>query len=270
MTRLRQTALLARREARTVARAPGYAGLCVAAAAVALGVVVVTGASRFVPAVLDLLAPVELLVSAGAVALGHRVFLADRRSGEASLRATFPVTPRTVAVGVFLGRAVALAAGVLLALAPAGVFVALTGPDSGLVATHRGADSPLLYLRFVALATMFGLSVLAASLGVSALASRGRRAVALALATWLLLAVGVDVALVAGVGRGALDPGTLASLLAASPTGAFRGLVLETVADVAASGTLDAAARWPSLVGLAGWVLAGLWVTIRGLRATSH
>jgi ABC-2 type transport system permease protein len=258
--------LVARRELRTVVRARGYLLFAVVAAAVALGVARVGGTSGYVPTVLDLLAPVELLVAAGGVVLGYGVFVADRRSGEASVRSTFPVATRTVVLGTFLGRGVALAAGVALVLAPPMVLVWSEGGGSGLAASHSGADSALLYLRFVALATLFGLSVLSVALAASALAGRTRSGVVLAAGLWIAVAVGADLALIAGLGDDFLGGDALVYLLAATPTGAFRGLILETVVDAATSATLAAAATGPSLVGLAAWVVAPLGVATWALH----
>jgi ABC-2 type transport system permease protein len=261
-----QIRLLARRELATVARTPGYAVLAVALASIALAVVWAGGVAGYVPAALDLLTPIELLVSAAAVVLGHRVFVTDRRSGEASVRETFPVSARTVVLGVFLGRGVALAAGVALALAPPAALVAASGGGATLAVSHGGVDSVLLYLRFLALTTLFGLSILAVSLAASAVAGKVRSGVALAAGLWLALAVGADLALVAGVGRGILGSDALVTLLAASPTGAYRGLVLETVVGAATPATLGAAAAGPSLLGLVAWTGCALWVAARGLR----
>ena len=252
--------LVARRELLTVARARGYLAFAVVAAFVALGVAWLGGTSGYVPTALDLLAPVELLVAAAGVVLGYRVFVSDRQSGEASVRSTFPVATRTVVLGTFLGRGVALAVGVALALLPPMALVWSGGGGSGLAASHSGADSALLYLRFVALATLFGLSVLSVALAASALAGRTRSGVALAAGLWLVVAVGADLAMIAGLGDDRLAGDAIVALLAASPTGAFRGLVLETVVDAATSATLAAAATVPSVVGLVVWVVAPLGV----------
>lgn len=258
-----------RRELITVRRTPVFvvlvAGLALSALAIAWAG---SGAeSGFVPSVVDLLTPVELLVPVLAFAFGYRVLLEDRLRGELAVLSTYPLTRPALVGGVFLGRAVMLVGGVVIALLPVIVLVWLTaGANVSVFATHSGTDSVILYLRFVALTALFALVVLAAALAVSAVARSTRGAVGLVIVLWLLAAIGFDLSLVAGLTRGYIEVESLAILQAISPTAAYRGLVLQTVVQSASTTPLRAAAPVVNLAGLLVWLVASLLITMGSLR----
>nr|WP_233710703.1 ABC transporter permease subunit [Natronococcus pandeyae] len=251
------------RELRTVSRTRTFFVLSAALAAVLAGIAWVGGGVRagFVPTVVDLLTPLELLVPIVAVAFGYRAILGDRRRGELDVLETYPVTPREHVVGVYVGRAVGLLAAVVVPLALVGgaVFVAREEP-LGRYASHAGADSPFLFARFVVLTVLFALAILAVALAISALVSGTRSALALAVVALVVLLVGLDLALVYGLAAGFLGDSSLVYSLAVSPLSAYRGLVFES-AVITASGTgPQTASPVASVLGLVVWTGVSLAV----------
>lgn len=248
-----------RRELATVARTPGYAVLAIGLAVALFGLVAVGGggATGFVPAIVDLLLPIEALVPAVAVVLGYRALLADAATGEFAVLRTYPVSVASYVVGVLLARFVALAVVVGGPVALVGVYVGLTAaPDTGIFATHAGVDSPLLYVRFLAFVLLLGASYLSVAAAVSAVASSRRSAIALGA---LVLGGGVlggDLALLESL-SGGTAAAAIPDLLALTPNGAFRGLVFEHVIGVAFAPESDFVPTGRALVSLVSWTLIG-------------
>ena len=248
-----------RRELATVLRTPGYGVLGVGLLAVLWLLVAAGGggATGFVPAVVDLLLPAELLVPLLAVVLGYRALLADAVSGEFAVIRTYPVGVAGYVVGVLLARLVALVAVVGLPFAVIGGYVWLTAaPDTGVFATHAGVDSPLLYVRFLALITLFGAAFLALAMWVSAAATSRRGAAALAVLAFLVGTLGGDLALIQSLMAGA-DPSAVAGRAALTPNGAFRGLVFETVIGVSFAQEGNVVDVGRAVGSLAGWTFFG-------------
>lgn len=260
-------ARFARREVVTVARTPALWVLAAALGVVAVGVAWTSeGATAgYLPVVVDLLTPVELLVPVVSFAFGYRALVDDRGRGELEVLSTFPSRPRTVVAGVFAGRAAAVAVAVAVALAPVLALVWAADADAALAASHGGADSPLLFLRFAALSTLYALVALALSLAASARSRGTRGVIAVLAATWLALGFGADLGLLVAVDQGLVGDDALRLLLALSPAGAYRGLVLRTVVNAAAATTVDAAAPLASLLSLLGWLVGSLAVAAEGL-----
>ena len=257
--RLRGIDTVFRRELATVARTPGYAALAVGFGVALFGLVAVGGggATGFVPAIVDLLLPVEALVPAAAVVLGYRALLADGATGELAVIRTYPVGIASYVAGVLLARLVALAVVVGGPAALVGVYVGLTAaPDTGIFATHAGVDSPLLYVRFLAFVFGLGAAYLSVAAAVSAIASSRRSAIALGA---LVLGGGVlggDLALLESLSAGTAAAAT-PDLLALTPNGAFRGLVFEHVIGVAFAPETDFVPTGRALASLGGWTLGG-------------
>ncbi|TKX75107.1 copper ABC transporter permease [Halorubrum sp. GN11_10-6_MGM] len=249
-----------RRELATVRRTPGYAVLAVGLLVVLGGLVAVGGggATGFVPAVVDLLLPTEVLVPLLAVVLGYRALFADAASGELAVIRTYPVSAAAYVSGVLLARTVALVALVGGPFALVGAYVWLTAaPDTGIFATHAGVDSPILFVRFVALVVPFGAAYLALSAAVSTIATSRRSAVALGVLALLVGVLGGDLVVLRSLSAGAA-PGGIGGALALSPNGAFRGLVFEHVIGVAFApegGFVDTGRAVASLVG---WTAVGV------------
>jgi len=256
-----------RRELATVARTPGYAVLAGGLLLVLGGLVAVGGGggTGFVPAVVDLLLPAEVLVPLFAVVLGYRALLSDASSGEFAVIRTYPVSAARYVVGVLLARTVALLAVVVGPFALVGVFVWLTAaPDTGIFATHTGVDSPLLFVRFLVFVALLGVAFLSLAAAVSAVASSRRSAIALAALAVVAGVLGGDLALLRVLAAGA-PSSEIPARLALTPNGAFRGLVFEYVIGAAFApdgGVVDVGRAVGSLVG---WTLAGVAVSVAAL-----
>lgn len=253
-----------RRELATVLRTPGYGVLAGGLLAV-LGLLVAVGgggATGFVPTVVDLLLPAELLVPVLATVLGYRALLSDVVSGELAVIRTYPVSVAGYVVGILLARLVALVAVVGLPFAAVGGYVWLTAaPDTGIFATHTGVDSPLLYVRFLALSLLLGAAFLATSMWVSAAATSRRNAVALAVLAFLVGTLGGDLSLIGSLMAGA-DPSAVAGRAALTPNGAFRGLVFETVIGVSFAQEQAVVDVGRAVGSLAGWTLFGTLASV--------
>jgi len=258
MTRGRVFGAIAWREVSTVARTRSYLLLPVGLLAVFAGTLRAGGGLEggYVPTAVDLLLPLELLVPLVAVALGYRAFGGDNDDRPVLL--TYPVSKRSLVAGVFAGRLVGLAGIVGTPLAVVGVVVSrVGGHESRVFATHGGVDSPVLFVRFLALTICFGAVVLAMAMAASMLVRSGRAALAAALAVGVAVVAGGDLLALAGLTADAIGDDALGTALAASPNAAYRGLVLETVVGVATDrgAAIDTAA---AVAGLAGWLLASL------------
>ena len=248
-----------RRELATVLRTPGYGVLAGGLLAV-LGLLVAVGgggATGFVPTVVDLLLPAELLVPVLATVLGYRALLSDVVSGELAVIRTYPVSIAGYVVGILLARLVALVAVVGLPFAAVGGYVWLTAaPDTGIFATHTGVDSPLLYVRFLALSLLLGAAFLATSMWVSAAATSRRNALALAVLAFLVGTFGGDLSLIGSLMAG-VDPSAVAGRAALTPNGAFRGLVFETVIGVSFAQERAVVDVGRAVGSLVGWTVLG-------------
>lgn len=249
-------AAFVRREVATVAHTRTY---LVLAAAFALGLLAlswVAGAAGYVPTVLALLTPVELLVPALAFAVGYRAVRGDEERGELDMVRTFPVSRVQYLTGVYLGRATALVAAVIGSLLLVALLVGIVGgAKTDVIAAHGGADSVVLFLRFTFLTALLALVALGVALLVSVVARSTQGALALALVGVGLLVVGLDLALVAGLGAGTVSSGGLGAFVALSPSSAFRGLVLESVVGAVQGGSVTGIPTWQYGLGLLLWLV---------------
>lgn len=258
-----QTVLV--RELLTLARSRVYVGLVIGLVALAFGVVFAgTGPEiGYVPVAVDLLLPFELAVPAVAMALGYRTITDDAGRGELDVLETYPLPPWAYVAGVYLGRALALGVALVVPLALVGLFLTTQSPpDPATLATHRGIDSPVMFVRFGALTLLYGLVTLALALAVSALAWSRRTAIGLAIVVLGLVIVGIDLVLLRGFGTGWIADNNLTTLLALSPASAYRGLVFETVLYVAIDAESGYAAPLASAVGLLLWLGSTLALTV--------
>ncbi|WP_254863011.1 ABC transporter permease [Halovivax gelatinilyticus] len=256
------------RELRTVARTRTYLFLTAALAAILLGIAL-TGSvtAGYVPTVVDLLTPLELLVPIIAVAFGYRAIVADDARGELDVLATYPVSAREHVLGVYIGRAVGLLIAIVTPLVIVGGAVAFRREEPvAIYATTAGADSPILFARFVLLTIAFALVVLAVALAISALAGGIRSGLVLAIVALIVLLVGLDLALVFGLSAGYLPESALLEAIAISPLSAYRGLVFETVITTAAGSGPETASVPASILGLAAWLVGSLVVAAWALR----
>lgn len=243
------------RELATVRRTPALLVTAVVFGVLLVGLSVAGSTTGFVPAVLTLLTPVEVLVPALALALGYRAIQADAQRGELELLRTYPVTRSDTVIGVFLGRAIVLVVTILVPLVIIGILVWLTGGGRSTVfPSHGGADSSLLFVRFAVLTVGYGLVALGAAIALSAAARSLRAAIALGTGLVVVLVVGLDLSLVAGLATGVVPDGALQWLLAASPNSAYRGLVMQTVVAAVGTSGFRAAPLVANLLGLVAWL----------------
>ncbi len=252
---------IVRRELQTLARTRTFYVLAIAFAAVVLGIAWVGESVRagYVPTLVDLLTPLELLVPVVAVAFGYRAILGDEQRGELDVLETYPVSSREIVLGVYIGRAIGLLTVVVVPLVLAGLAVAVTESDAlPIYASHAGADSPILFARFVVLTALFALAVLGVAIAISAIVSGTRSALALAVVALVVLLVGLDLALAYGFSAGIIGDGGLVHSLALSPLSAYRGLVFESAVVVAAGTGPAVAAPVSSLVSLVVWTAGSL------------
>ena len=250
------------REYTTLLRTRSLLALAFGFAVVVVGLAWVAGTTGYVPATLNLLTPVEVLVPALAVAFGYEAVLGDRTRGELDVIRTYPLDRREYLLAVYVGRATGLLFAVLVPLFVVAALVATTGgAKTSVVASHAGADSFVLYVRFVVLTALLALVALAVAVAVSAAASGPRSAAALGLGAVFALVVGLDLAIVAGLGA-AFPADALPVVLAFSPTGAYRGLVLGNVLDVALAAAPSAGAPLLSLAGLVVWLVGSLGLAV--------
>lgn len=257
---------IAWREIQTVVRTRSYLLLSVGLAVALVGILRAGGGFQggFIPTSVDLLLPLELLVPLVAVAVGYRAFTGE--NDDRSVLLTYPVSSPALVLGVFVGRLVGLAGVIGAPLVVVGGLVFRTGgPTSRVFATHGGVDSPILYVRFVALTLLFGAVVLAMAMAVSVLVRTSRAVLVAALAVLLAVVVGGDLLALVGLTTGAVGDSLLGSVLAVGPNSAYRGLVLELVVGVATdqAGAIDV----PVAVGsLLGWLVVSLVVISFGVR----
>jgi ABC-type transport system involved in multi-copper enzyme maturation permease subunit len=257
--RLSAVATVFRRELATVVRTPGYGVLAVGLLVVLGGLLAAGGggATGFVPAVVDLLFPTEVLVPLAGVVLGYRALLTDSASGELAVIRTYPVRIGEYVAGVVLARLAALGAAVGVPYAVVGVAVWLTAaPDTGIFATHAGVDSPLLYVRFLAFVLLLGGAYVSLAAAVSALAASRRSAIALGTLALVAGVLGGDLVLLRSLAAGA-SPSTVPASLALTPNGAFRGLVFEHVIGVAFAPEGGFVSTTRAVGSLVGWTLLG-------------
>ena len=133
-------------------------------------------------------------------------------------------------------------------------------------ATHTGADSPGLFLRFIVLTACFALVMLAVAIAISALVGTTRSAIAVAGLALLGLLFAADIALVFGLSRGIIAEASLVESIAISPLSAYRGLVLETTVAVTAGTGPKTASPLASVVGLGAWWVGSLLVATLAMR----
>ncbi|WP_254807662.1 ABC transporter permease subunit [Natronosalvus amylolyticus] len=260
---------IVRRELRTVARTRTFALLTAALAAILLGIGWAGGGmeSGYVPTVVDVLTPLEVLVPVVAVVFGYRAILGDRERGELEVFRTYPISAWQLVLGTYLGRAIGVVLAVTVPLTLLFIGVVFTETERLRVyATHAGADSPVLFARLIVLAVVFALVVLAIAIAVSALVSSARTGLVAAALALLVVLFGLDLAIIYGFVAGPLGEASLIYALPLSPLSAFRGLVLETVIVTAAGTGPRAASPIASLFGLAAWTVGSLVVATLGVE----
>jgi ABC-2 type transport system permease protein len=207
-----------------------------------------------------------VLVPTLAVAFGYRAVVGNDPGGQLDVLRTFPVSRMETVLGVYVGYATALLLVVLIPLLLAGVVVALLGgASSSVFVSHGGADSAFLYLRFVTLTSLYALVVLAIAIAVSTIASTRRSAAVLGIGAVLLVVVGLDLGIIAGLAGGVIPDGALQWLLALSPASAYRGLVFELVVKSVGTSALEGPPPLASAAGLIAWASGSMTLAIRSI-----
>ncbi|AAV44856.1 unknown (plasmid) [Haloarcula marismortui ATCC 43049] len=243
------------REVRSAVRTRTYLALGLVTGIVLFGLAYAGGgpAGGYVPTVVDTLVAVEVLVPTLAFAVGYRAIADPATRGELDILDTYPLSTWSYVGGVYAGRALLLLTIVVVPLLALGINVATTaGPETTVFASHRGVDSPFLFIRFIALTVLYALSSLTIAFLLSALAGSRGRALVLALAGLLVLTVGSDLAVFAALDTG-VTTGTLGGALAMTPAGAYRGLVFDQVLYVAVPGRSAFVPTWVATLSLLFW-----------------
>lgn len=257
------------RELHTAARTRSYYLLGLAVGGILLGLTFGGGgaATGYIPTVVDLLLPLELLVPVVAIAIGYRAIPSDLDRGELAMLDTYAVSPATYVGAVYLGRAIVLSAIIGGALLAVGLLVAFTAaPDTGVFATHSGVDSPILFGRFLVVTLLFGNAVLSVVLLASVVVATTRTAIVAAIGAVLVVVVGGEAAILLGVLDGVLGEPTLTAALGFVPNSAYRGLVFETVVGVLSAGESGYASPLVSVAGLLLWTGGSLGAATGLLR----
>lgn len=262
MTRRDRLAAVVARELRTLVRTRSLLAVVAVFALVVVGVA--TGAvgapGGYVSLTLDLLTAVEVLVPVLAFGLVYRSVRGDAERSELAVIRTYPLSRAEYVLGVFAGRALGVVAVVVATLGAAGLLASFGEPmGAGVLATHSAGDSPVVFVRFVALAALYAVAVSAVLVAASAVAGTTRGALATGVSVVLFVAVGLDLAIVGALSADLLQSG-LPVAFGLSPASAFRGLVIE----LAVAPTLlnpppvPAAAPAVGVAGLVGWTALSL------------
>lgn len=252
------------REIKTVLRTRAYLALGFVYAAVVVAVAWFSGSveSGYLPTAASLSTASELVVPVVAFALGYRVVLNDRATGELEVLKTYGIGRAEYVLGVYAGRLVALAVVLTVPLVVVGALSWFyAGPHTTVLAWHGGADSEIILVRFAVLTVLFGASILALAVAVSAVSDSVRSALAVVVVVWLALALGADMGMISGLVTGRVDDTTLVWLTSLSPNTAYRGLVMETVVGVAV-GDVRATSAVVSAVSLVVWTVVPLAVAV--------
>lgn len=216
--------------------------------------------SSYVPLVLSLLLPLEVVVPALAAAFGFRSVLSDREREELTVLRTFPLSPSSYVLGVYVGRLVPLLLTIGMPLFCLSIAVPLFGGAETFLYQTSGLGSPVLYFRFVSLPLLFGAVLLSLMVFLSSIPGTGRRALVLVVATILVSTLGVDlVAIFATSGTGAAQ--AVPALTVLGPNGAYRSLVLALVVDPVLSNTVDVTLLLVGGVSLGFWLFTPLFVS---------
>ncbi|HEX6434030.1 MAG TPA: ABC transporter permease subunit [Gemmatimonadales bacterium] len=184
--------------------------------------------------------------------------LAGAECHELELVAALPVRRESLVLSRWLGWTIALGASVLVGLGVAGAAIALlAGPADG-----------WRYLRLIAVALLLLSATLALGVLIGVVARTRLKALAIAVAVWFILVIGVDLA---AIGMLALLPPSkagwwLSLLLMADPVDSARVLGLSLFhADVVAGPTgaalrrvLGGAGTWLLAAALVAWTIVPL------------
>lgn len=246
---LRSVADFAVREYRLAVRSNWASGLALLFAVLSVGVVVFgrssLGADGVRAVVLSVAELSVYLVPLAALAFGYGTIVEPRQRGSLDLLLALPVPRWVVAVGIYLGRAAALASALVVGFGAGGLALFRFGGGAG-----WGT-----YLALVAAAVAAGSAFLAIGLVVSTLASEKSHALGGVLLAWVWFVLIFDLLALGAVVGFDLPTPALVALLCANPATLFRLLVLSVAGSVSggfgavlASVPLDTASLAAALV----------------------
>ncbi len=216
----RQLAVVAETEYRLAVRSRWAVALTVVFAAFALGLTTFSGSEvspeGFDRVVASLAVLAVYLVPLVALAFGYDAVVGREESGWLNALFALPVPRATVVLGSYLGRAVVLAASVVVGFGLAGWF---------LVREH-GLAGFETYVGFLLAVVGLALSFLAIAVALSAVASEKTHALGGALLVWAWFVLVHDLLALGLIAAFSPSETAVTALLLSNPTGVFRALVL--------------------------------------------
>ncbi|MFB6254403.1 MAG: hypothetical protein ABEI06_07330 [Halobacteriaceae archaeon] len=219
-----------------------------------LGISLLSNALGYVPLVLSLQTPVEIIIPVITATIGYRSLLEDRERHEDQLIQTYPVDPLTYVGAIYVARA-ALVIGIIVGgLLVAGLPVVFLLPETPTLIRTSGFDSPIFYFRFITLSVLYSMSVLAVFMMLSALVSGRQQALIVAVIGVGMITVGLDLALILGLARDFVGGDMLSILLALSPASAYRGLIMTYVVSPVVISTTPAGIPFLNVISLLLWL----------------
>ena len=223
---LRSVVDFAVREYRLAIRSNWASGLALLFAALSVGVVLFgrssIGAESVRAVVLSIAELSVYLVPLAALAFGYGAIVEPRQRGSLDLLLALPVPRWVVAVGIYLGRAAALASALVVGFGAGGLALFRFGGGAG-----WGT-----YLALVAAAVAAGSAFLAVGLVVSTLAREKSHALGGVLLAWVWFVLIFDLLALGAVVGFDLPTAALVALLCANPATLFRLLVLSVAGSV--------------------------------------
>jgi len=189
------------------------------------------------------------LVPLAALAVGFDAVVGADESGSLEMLLALPLPAASVVVGKYLGRAAALAGGMLAGFAVGG----------GLLVRYAGVAVLGSYAPVVLAAVAAGCAFLGVGVLASALAAEKTHALGAALAAWVWFVLVHDLAALGLVATLDLPSWTVGAAVLLNPADLFRVLVLRTVPTTAGgiAGVLEATSLGGAvlLAALAAWTV---------------
>ncbi len=189
-------------------------------AAFALGLITFSGASvgpdGFDRIVASLAVLAVYLVPLGALAFGYDAIVGAEDNGWLQALFALPIRRWRVAIGTYLGRAIALVAAIAIGFGIAG----------GMLIAEFGLAEWSTYTVFMLGAIALGLSFLAIALVLSSLAREKTHALGGALVVWAWFVLVHDLLALGVIAAFRLSDAAVAALVLSNPAGVFRILVL--------------------------------------------
>ena len=217
---LRQVLVIAGTEYRLAVRNRWAVAITVVFAAFALGLTTFSGApvgpDGYERTVASLAVLAVYLVPLVALAFGYDAIVGRAEMGWLQALFALPIGRGRIAVGAMLGRAVVLAAAIVVGFGIAGGFLLV---EFGIA----GFDA---YVGFLLATIGLGLAFLAVSVLLSTLAREKAHALGLALLAWAWFVLVHDLLSLGLIAAVSLPDSVVTALLLANPAGVYRAIVL--------------------------------------------